>query len=265
MTLRVWLIGGMAVAASLLVAVVLVASAPSAAVAAISVGVFLAVYVVVLALGVVILRDAQRRGRDGWLWAALFVFNPVIFGVAYLIVRNRRPQSIYRAWKPTEQAGDTSTYGLYKWWPVQAKAMLVAFAVIGVFLVWSSVVGGGGPGWPFTGFWLFALCWMAYWFMWRLVYEIELRDDVLLWRTPITSGVVKLQDIRELHPWGLVRNAEAIDLVDGRRILVLVQQGFNAFAEDLATRVPGLPIAVSQWANVADRWGGESGYRHRSE
>jgi hypothetical protein len=143
--------------------------------------------------------------------------------------------------------------------------MLILFAGIGVFLVWDSATGAAGPGWAFTGFWLVAVCYMAYGFLWRTAYELELRNDVLCWKTPLRSGQVALRDIRELHPWVWGRNAEAIDFMDGRRILVMVQQGFTAFANDLAASAPGLPITVSRWANVADRWGGESGYRRGSD
>lgn len=146
MNLRARVIGAAAGAVFLLVTVVLVASSSSAGDAAFSVGAFATAYGFFVLLAVVVGRDAQRHGRDGWLWGSLFVLSPVVFGIA---------------------------------------------------------------------------------------------------------------------AWG--RNAEAIDLADGRRILVMVQQGFSDFVEDLAASAPGLPITLGRWAGIADRWGGASGYHRGSD
>jgi len=35
-------------------------------------------------------RDADRRGRNGWAWGVLFLWQPLIVGVAYLFVRRKR-------------------------------------------------------------------------------------------------------------------------------------------------------------------------------
>ena len=75
----------------LLLVVVLVTTAQSPGAAAISVGAFAAAYAVFVLLAVLVGRDAVRHGRDGWLWGSLFVFSPVIFGIAYLVIRNREP------------------------------------------------------------------------------------------------------------------------------------------------------------------------------
>lgn len=58
--------------------------------------VYLVVALVLLAvfgpIALLIGRDANRQGRNGWAWGLLFLWQPVIVGVAYLIVRNRHPQ-----------------------------------------------------------------------------------------------------------------------------------------------------------------------------
>jgi hypothetical protein len=41
-------------------------------------------------------RDANRRGRNGWAWGLLFLWQPVIVGIAYLFVRRKRPASRVR-------------------------------------------------------------------------------------------------------------------------------------------------------------------------
>ncbi len=35
-------------------------------------------------------RDANRRGRNGSAWGLLFLWQPVIVGIAYLFVRRKR-------------------------------------------------------------------------------------------------------------------------------------------------------------------------------
>lgn len=58
--------------------------------------VYLVVALVLLAIfgpiALVIGRDAKRHGRNGWAWGLIFLWQPVIVGVAYLIVRNRDRQ-----------------------------------------------------------------------------------------------------------------------------------------------------------------------------
>jgi hypothetical protein len=51
----------------------------------------LGLLVVVAPIAWLIGRDANRRGRNGWAWGVLFLWQPVIVGIAYLLVR-RRPQ-----------------------------------------------------------------------------------------------------------------------------------------------------------------------------
>lgn len=36
-------------------------------------------------------RDANRRGRNGWTWGLLFLWQPVIVGTIYLIIRRNKP------------------------------------------------------------------------------------------------------------------------------------------------------------------------------
>lgn len=37
-------------------------------------------------------RDAVRHSRDGWLWALLFLWQPVVVGLIYLVIRRRPPR-----------------------------------------------------------------------------------------------------------------------------------------------------------------------------
>jgi hypothetical protein len=72
-------------------------------------------YALVIPTGAVVGRDAQRHGRNGLQWGLLFVFNPLVFGVAYLVVRKRVPGSPY---SPDLPAGNTEP------WPISSSASL---------------------------------------------------------------------------------------------------------------------------------------------
>lgn len=34
-------------------------------------------------------RDAARHDRDGWLWGLLFLWQPMVVGLIYLVIRRR--------------------------------------------------------------------------------------------------------------------------------------------------------------------------------
>lgn len=61
-----------------------------------------AIVVLLAPLAYLIWRDAERRGRNGWVWGVVFVWQPVIVGIIYLIVRRRPPRSqeFHPGWYP---------------------------------------------------------------------------------------------------------------------------------------------------------------------
>jgi hypothetical protein len=42
-------------------------------------------------VALIIGRDARRHGRNAWVWGLLFLWQPLIVGIVYLLVR-RRPR-----------------------------------------------------------------------------------------------------------------------------------------------------------------------------
>jgi hypothetical protein len=76
---------------------------------AVVLGLALVELIVFVPLGVVVGRDAQRHGRNGWTWGVLMALQPIIVGIAYLAVRNRPPQGPVSGWIPSEQAAAAPT------------------------------------------------------------------------------------------------------------------------------------------------------------
>ena len=71
-------------------ALVATAEGSGAGVALVFLAVGLGLLVLFAPLAWLIARDATRRGRNGWVWAVLFLWQPVIVGIVYLLVRRRR-------------------------------------------------------------------------------------------------------------------------------------------------------------------------------
>jgi hypothetical protein len=71
---------------------------------------------VLVPLAYLIGRDAARHGREPWLWGVLFVFQPVVVGLVYLVVRRRPPRGprpIPPGWYPSPDPTGTPQL---RWW-----------------------------------------------------------------------------------------------------------------------------------------------------
>jgi hypothetical protein len=70
--------------------------------------------VVLVPLGYLVGRDAMRHGRNGWGWGVFFVWQPLIVGLVYLVVRRRPPRhrdSPAPGWYP-----DPADSARARWW-----------------------------------------------------------------------------------------------------------------------------------------------------
>jgi hypothetical protein len=54
-------------------------------------GIGLGLLIVLGPLALLVGRDARRRGRNGWAWALMFLWQPVIVGAVYFFLRRRPP------------------------------------------------------------------------------------------------------------------------------------------------------------------------------
>jgi len=129
----------------------------------------------------------------------------------------------------------------------------VSFAISGVgglYLLGISTFGPTplGPAWVFTPSRCFAaLIVMSTWyFLWRDVYEVEIRNDELLWRRLFQSGSRPLKDICEIRPCRWARAAEVIRFADGHKLRLMTGFCFMYFMRDIRGRLPGVPMKVSR-------------------
>jgi hypothetical protein len=75
-------------------------------------------------------------------------------------------------------------------WRLPAVYRFQVLLTVGFFVVFSIPLLTGrvlAPAW-FRLSWLVALCWNGYWFLLRVVYQLEVRGGVLRWWAPLRSG-----------------------------------------------------------------------------
>lgn len=154
-------------------------------------------------------------------------------------------------------------YRMYAWYRFQLLAMFVIFGAVGVGILVAAASGHGPVA--FSIVWVAIAVWNGYWFLLRVVYDLELSDGTLTWRTPLRSGAVSVAELGELRPSRFGSNLEIIELVDGSRLVVFVRKGFRAFADQLVAVRPDLPVRLGWQARFAERMPGWSGFRRRNE
>lgn len=155
-------------------------------------------------------------------------------------------------------------YRMYALWRTQMLGTCVLFAVLAVALI-AAAIAGSGPPLAFAVLWSAGVVWTGYWFVFRIIYDLELANGELRWRTPLKRGVESLGDVTELRPFLFGSNIEVVELMDGRRLLVFVRKGFKAFTEELVAARPGLEVRLGLQARMAEKMPGWSGYKGRSD
>lgn len=137
--------------------------------------------------------------------------------------------------------------------------MFACFGIVAVLLVVVNAIGrSGGPPVVATCLWITAMGWNAYWFLFRIAYELESDGDRLRWRAPLRSGEMALADLTG------VRSRSSVGVISGasqQRVLVWVRKGFVQFTEAMVAARPDLRVRIGFRARLVERWPGRSGYR----
>jgi hypothetical protein len=137
---------------------------------------------------------------------------------------------------------------------------IAVFGTVGVVLVVVQATSTSGPGWSFVLPWLAVVGWNAYWFLWRFAYRLELTETTLSWRTPLTGGEVPLDRVRAFRPSVFGSGAQALDVRDGRPVLVFGRRGIIDFGRELGRLAPHVHVKFGWQARLVERgWG--SGFR----
>jgi hypothetical protein len=151
---------------------------------------------------------------------------------------------------------------MYALWRAQILAMFAVFVVAAVFMVAAIAAGSGPPVW-FAAFWLAALVWNGYWFLFRVAYQLDLTEHEICWRTPLRSGSIALTDLVELRPHRFGSSIEVIQLASGTKVLVMVRKGFVDFMMEIQRLAPQVHARVGAFAKLGNRLPGPRGFRRR--
>lgn len=117
--------------------------------------------------------------------------------------------------------------------------VIVVCVVAAGFLLGPAVTRPDVPTLLFVPLWIAALGWVAYWWLWRLSYRLEVDGDRLRWSTPLRSGEVRVSDVQGIRSGLLGQNA-VFEIRDRPDITCLMRGGFLEFATALAEdrRIP---------------------------
>lgn len=132
--------------------------------------------------------------------------------------------------------------------------MFAVFVVAAVVLVVDTAAGGrDAPPLAFTLFWLFALGWNGYWWLFRIAAELRIDGVDLVWSSPLRRGRVPLAQINEIRPWRFASNVEVFKWDGGASVIVMATKGIRSFTDEIARRRPDLPIRLGWQARMAER------------
>ena len=148
---------------------------------------------------------------------------------------------------------------MYVWWKIQMFAMFVVFAVVALALTIGALSSKGPPA-AFALLWCAALVWNAYWFLWRMAFELELDGEVMRWQVPLRKGQLKVANITEVRPSKFGSSAMVMKMNDGSSLLVMVRKGLSSFTDVLQSARPDLSIRLGRYSRIAESMPGWSGF-----
>jgi hypothetical protein len=142
--------------------------------------------------------------------------------------------------------------GLYR--PPMFWRLLPAW--IGLFVGYGLIalavsVFSGGPWWFFV-FFLAVVGWMAFNGLYRTSYELEFDNAYLYWRGFLRSGKVPIADVVGVDS-EFLGSLVVFTFRDGRRVRVVVLQGFAPFITALTKAHPSIGAAPGGYARLVER------------
>src|SRR5262245_39955645 len=141
---------------------------------------------------------------------------------------------------------------------------LAIFGALGLATVALIVMAATGESisLPFVLFWIVAFAWNAYWWLFRVVFSLTLRDGDLEWEAPLRRGRIPTDDVTSLGPAALVPSLLLLKHAGGGPSLLVVQgKGFADFASALLEARPDLDVRAGALGRMADRGPGPSAWR----
>jgi len=129
----------------------------------------------------------------------------------------------------TDSIAGPITYRLLMFRPM-VFVLFPVLGLVGVALVLNLLSGGTGPGLGFVVFWLAAYAWNAYWFLFRIAFEVGVVDRTTLrWCSVTGCREIPLSSVRGIEtpvpPFGV--GLKRIVVEGDRSPLIMVQPGIR--------------------------------------
>jgi hypothetical protein len=135
--------------------------------------------------------------------------------------------------------------------------LLPILGLVGVALVANLLFGGTGPGLGFVVFWLAALGWNAYWFLFRIAYEIGVTNrSTLRWCSVSRCREIPLTRVKGMEttvpPFGV--GLKRIVVEGDRSPLIMVQPGFRDVVAMMLALRPDLVMKERWYDRLFERY-----------
>jgi len=146
---------------------------------------------------------------------------------------------------------DRVTYRYVMFRPL-ALAGFTILGLAGVALVVNLLSGGEGPGLGFVVFWLAAYFWNAYWWLFRIAYEVGVDDrSTLRWCSVMRCHQTPLSRVKRIEtpfpPFGVGLKRIVVD--GDRSPLIAASHGFRDVVAMLLERRPDL-VMKDRWYDL---------------
>lgn len=157
-------------------------------------------------------------------------------------------------------AGSTSESITYRFanYRLLTFGVFIPLGLAGVAMLVNLLAGGTGPPAAFVAFWLAAYVWNAYWWLFRIAYEVGVvHDSTLRWRSITSTHEGPLTRVQRIHtpipPFGI--GLKRI-VVDGDRCpLIIANKGYQDVIAMIVRFRPDLEVPTAWYDRFFERRG----------
>jgi hypothetical protein len=153
-------------------------------------------------------------------------------------------------------ASESITYRFVYYRPL-TFAVFIPLGIAGVAMLVNLLAGGTGPPAAFVFFWVAAYGWNAYWWLFRIAYEVAIvGGSTLRWRSITATREVSLARVKRIYtpipPLGL--GLKRIVVEGDRSPLIIANQGYQDVVAMIVRFRPDLVVADTRYDRFYERF-----------
>jgi hypothetical protein len=151
---------------------------------------------------------------------------------------------------------DTITFRFVYYRPL-TFAVFIPLGIAGIAMLVNLLAGGIGPPAPFVVFWLAAYVWNAYWWLFRIAYEVGVvHGSNLRWRSITTTREMPLERVKRIEtpipPFGI--GLKRIVVEGDRSPLIIANQGYQDVVAMIVQFSPDVPVPSAWYDRFYERF-----------